>query len=217
MSSSSSKGLTDVPTDTEQEQEEREKKLRSERMERLKMNSRIGTPFAVRLMMASSISFLAGMGLGIRHGSQMAGFRFRAENAHRFPTSTTGWYLYHKSKNYHMAFGGVREGLKMGAKVSFWTTSFFAIEDLFDRYRGSKDFVNTVIASLSVAGTFSLWNRFPITVAARTAKMGLVFGVSYGLAQDALATFKGRSPGYMDFILRKGSQPTSKELPSGSI
>lgn len=154
MASISARGLEDV----DKEEEERAKKVRAERMQELRMNSRVGFPFAVRITMASSISFLAGMVLGIRHGSQMAGFRFRAENAHRFPTSSTGWYLYHKSKNYHMAFGGLQEGLKMGAKVTFWTTGFFAIENMFDQYRGSKDFINTVVASLSVAGTFSLWS-----------------------------------------------------------
>jgi hypothetical protein len=100
------------------------------------------------------------MGLGVSHGAQEAGLRFRAENAHRLPTSPTGWYLYHKSKNYKMAFGGVKEGIKMGAKVSVWTIGFFYIEDMFDRYRGTKDFINTVIASLSVAGAFSAWSKF---------------------------------------------------------
>lgn len=115
-------------------------------------------PFGMRLPLAATLSFVSGMALGISHGSQTAGLRFRAENAHRLPTTPTGWYLYHKSKNYHMALGGVKEGMKMGAKVSFWTAGFFGIEEMFDRYRGTKDFVNTVIASLSIAGGFSLWS-----------------------------------------------------------
>jgi len=115
-------------------------------------------PFGMRLPLATTLSFVSGMALGISHGSQTAGLRFRAENAHRLPTTPTGWYLYHKSKNYHMALGGVKEGMKMGAKVSFWTAGFFSIEEMFDRYRGTKDFVNTVIASLSIAGGFSLWS-----------------------------------------------------------
>ena len=121
----------------------------------------MGLPFGMRLPLATSISFLVGMGLGLSHGSQVAGLRFRAENAHRLPSTPTGWYLYHKSKNYNMAFGGVKEGIKMGAKVSFWTTCFFSIEETFDRYRGTKDFINTVIASLTVAGGFSLRSMSP--------------------------------------------------------
>lgn len=49
----------------------------------------------------------------------------------------------------------------MGTKVSIWTAGFFSIEEMFDRYRGTKDFINTVIASLSVAGAFSLWSIAP--------------------------------------------------------
>lgn len=133
---------------------------RKERIRLLKLNSRLGIPFPVRLPFVTSVSFMSGMALGLSHGSQAAGFRFRAENAHRLPDNPTGWYLYHKSKNYQMALGGVKEGFKMGAKISFWVTGFFSIEEMFDRYRGTKDFFNTVIASLSVAGGFSVYSMF---------------------------------------------------------
>jgi hypothetical protein len=192
---------------------------RAEQIRQLRLDSRFSLPFGMRLPLATSLSFVAGMALGLSHGSQTAGLRFRAENAHRLPQTPTGWYLYHKTKNYHMALGGVKEGLKMGAKISIWTGLFFSIEEMFDRYRGTKDFINTVIASLSVAGGFSLFSmsrplhtcsrltttdRFPLTTAARTAKSGLAVGLVYGLVQDALGAAKGRRPGYVDFILRKG-------------
>jgi len=54
-------------------------------------------------------------------------------------------------------------------------------------------------------------DRFPIVTAARTAKTGLAFGLAYGLIQDALATAKGRRPGYVDFILRKGRRRATTE------
>lgn len=88
----------------------------------------------------------------------MAGMRFRAENSHRFPTSQTGWYLYHKSKNYHVMLGGIKEGIKMGLKVGVWAGSFFVIENYVDGQRGTKDFVSTAVAGLGVAGSFSLWS-----------------------------------------------------------
>jgi len=59
-----------------------------------------------------------------------------------------------------MAFGGVKEGLKMGVKISAWVTAFFWIEDCWDEVRDQKDFLNTVVASLTVAGGFSLWSKF---------------------------------------------------------
>jgi hypothetical protein len=147
------------------EDEEAEKTARAlwrqEQIRQLRIDSRFSLPFGMRLPLATSLSFLVGMGLGVSHGSQVAGLRFRAENAHRLPSTPTGWYLYHKSKNYNVAFGGVKEGMKMGAKVSFWTAGFFSIEEVFDRYRGTKDFINTVIASLTVAGGFSLYSTPP--------------------------------------------------------
>lgn len=99
------------------------------------------------------------MCLGIAQGSKMAGLRFRAEHAHKLPTTTPGWFLYHKSKNYHVAFSSIKEGLKMGGRVSIWTTAMFAIENMFDVWRGYPDAINTVLASVTVAGGFSLWRK----------------------------------------------------------
>ncbi len=120
--------------------------------------SRLSLPDVIRIPIAIMASFTVGMGLGAAQGSTMAGLRFRAEHAHKLPQTTTGWYLYHKSKNYHVAYGGIREGLRMGGKVSFWTTAIFGIETLFDKYRGTMDLVNTVLACVTAAGGFSLWS-----------------------------------------------------------
>lgn len=122
-------------------------------------NSRLSMPSFVRIPGAAVAGFSIGMSLGLSMGSKMAGLRFRAEHAHKLPTTTAGWYLYHKSKNYHLAFGGLKEGLRTGARLSVLTTAMFCAENLFDVYRGSKDMFNTVGASLAVAGGFSLISR----------------------------------------------------------
>jgi len=49
-----------------------------------------------------------------------------------------------------------------------------------------------------------LTDRFPITTAARTAKSGLVIGLAYGIAQDAVGYVRGRVPGYVEFLHRGG-------------
>ncbi len=122
---------------------------------------RLSLPFHIRLPVASSVSFLTGMALGLSHGSQSAGLCFRAENAHRLPQTPTGWYLYHKSKNYHMMLGGVKEGFKMGGKVSVWVGGFFVVEEAVDRLRGGRrDFFSTIVAGLGMAGGFSLWSKW---------------------------------------------------------
>ena len=121
--------------------------------------SRLSIPSALRIPSATVLGFIGGFGLGISHGGKMAGMRYRAENSHRFPTTQVGWYLYHKSKNYHIALGGIKEGMKMGAKVSLWAGSFFVVEEVIDRLRGTKDFVSTSVAGLGIAGVFSAWSK----------------------------------------------------------
>ncbi|KAI0509072.1 hypothetical protein F5B22DRAFT_370469 [Xylaria bambusicola] len=182
--------------------------LTREEYTQLWKDSRLSIPPLVRIPAAATTAFGIGMTLGLAHGSKMAGLRFRAEHAHRLPTTTTGWYLYHKSKNYHLALGGLKEGFKVGARLSVLSTAMFFAENLFDVYRGSQDFISTVVASLAVAGGFSLWNRFSAAETARTAKKGLIFGLAYGGIQDALSLAKGRSVGYVTFIRKQIGKPS---------
>lgn len=125
-------------------------------------DNRLSIPFFVRFPSVTAGAFFTGLGLGISYGGKTAGMRFRAENSHRFPTTSTGWYLYHKTKNYHIMLGGIKEGLKMGSKLAFWGGGFFVVEEAVDRLRGSKDFLSTVVAALSIAGGFSAWSMILI-------------------------------------------------------
>lgn len=142
-------------------------------------SERLSLPFPLRLPLATSIAALSGLTLGLAHGSQERGLRFRAENAHRLPNSQVGWYLYHKSKNYHVALGGIQEGCKMALKQGFWVGAFFGMEEAVDRARfaarrrwvrlrgrgdvgdvvASRDFCSSVLAGLGTAGGFSAWSR----------------------------------------------------------
>lgn len=112
-----------------------------------------------RLLLGSVASSLVGASLGALQGGQMAQLRFRAEHAHKMPDTTAGWYLYHKSKNYHAMQGGIREGFRMGFKTGFWSLMALSLESTVDRYRGSSDMFSTVVATLTVAGAFSLWRE----------------------------------------------------------
>lgn len=119
---------------------------------------RLSIPDAVRIPLASSTALLIGFTLGVSQGIKTAGMRFRAEHAHKLPTTKMGWYFYHKSKNYNSIWGGAKEGARMGAKICFWTTAMFGIEHMFDAYRGTADIFNTVTACVTVSGAFSLWS-----------------------------------------------------------
>ncbi|EGZ76388.1 hypothetical protein NEUTE2DRAFT_76769, partial [Neurospora tetrasperma FGSC 2509] len=164
---------------------------------------RLSTPDAVRIPLASSTALLIGFTLGMSQGIKTAGMRFRAEHAHKLPTTKMGWYFYHKSKNYNSIWGGAKEGARMGAKICFWTTAMFGIEHMFDAYRGTADIFNTVTACVTVAGAFSLWNRFSLPMAARTTKTALVVGLAYGGLQDVAGIARGRPIGYVEFLKRR--------------
>lgn len=166
---------------------------------------RLSLPTPARCTYGALGGFATGLFLGVSHGSQTSGLRFRAENAHRLPTTQKGWYLYHKSKNYNAMLGGLKDGLKLGPKLSLWAGSVFALEAAVDNIRGprEKDFLSTTVATLTVAGAWSLWNRLPLTTAARTAKLGLYSGLAFGLLQDLAGLARGRRLAYVDFLTRK--------------
>ncbi|KAL2888997.1 Cell cycle control protein G10 family protein [Ceratocystis lukuohia] len=171
------------------------RQLHSQAFPALAVNDRprLGIPTSVRLLAAGSSSFAAGALLGMTQGGRMAQLRFRAEHAHKMPSTMTGWYLYHKSKNYHAAQGAIVEGVRMGCRLGVWTTAVFALEQTVDRYRGRRDLVSTVLASLTVAGLFSVWNRFNMPTFTRTARYGLAFGLAYGGLQDAVFAAQGNA------------------------
>ena len=83
-------------------------------------NERLSLPPEFRIALASFAALCTGTISGAMRGVKMSGLRFRAENAHRLPTSQKGWYYYHKSKNYQASLAAFREGPKMGAQLAFW-------------------------------------------------------------------------------------------------
>lgn len=117
----------------------------------------IATPS--RLALGALSSALVGFSLGATQGGQMAQLRFRAEHAHKMPDTTAGWYFYHKSKNYRSMQGGIREGFRMGFKTGVWSLMALSLESTVDRLRGASDMFSTTIATLTVAGAFSIWRK----------------------------------------------------------
>ena len=173
-------------------------------------DSRLSIPLELRATMVVMSSFIAGMALGATHGSTKAAFRYRAENAHRMPTTPQGWFLYQKSKNYHSALGGMKEGVKMGSIVTAWTTLFVLAEATVDEARSKafpgtrqRDVGSTVVAGLTVAGLYSWQNHLDHWTTARTARLGLKWSFVLGLAQDGVAWAVGQPPAYVDWVANK--------------
>ncbi|KAL1958432.1 hypothetical protein VTO42DRAFT_4533 [Malbranchea cinnamomea] len=173
---------------------------------------RLGTPFFIRLPIAMGGAFVLGMAMGASYGSTKAAYRFRAENAHRFPTTSTGWYQYHKSKNYKSMLGGLKEGLKMGSKLGVGTMAFCLFEETVDHARnGHADFLSTITAGLSFSGIYSVLARHDIYTAARTVKLSLKMSLAYGLLQDAISTLKGNPPWYIGFLFNAKDERAANE------
>jgi len=129
--------------------------------DQLLATSRLSLPFPIRLPVATAAAFIGGMSLGTTYGAKKASLLYRAENAHRLPRSQRDWYFYHKTKNYKVAWAGLKEGAKLGSKLSFWVASYFCCEHVLDEFWDRNDFSNSVVASLVVSGGFSLWSEFP--------------------------------------------------------
>lgn len=197
-----------------------------------KQFNRLSLPFPTRLTLSCFTSSTPGFFLGAAKGMKDSEMRFRAENAHRLPTSTAGWYLYHKSKNYNALLGGIKEGARMGLKLSIWTAVFFGMEEGVDRGRarivrvyrntlgkprreldeeedalrlsqvaGNRDFLSTGFAGLGAGGAFAAWNRMPLPTATRLMKMGMKYGLLWGVVQDVVnVAVKGRRLGYVEFL-----------------
>ena len=122
-----------------------------------KSSPRLGIDVQFRLPLSTVTAFIAGTVLGASHGSNNAAFKFRAENAHRFPTNPSGWYQYHKTKNYKSMVGAVKEGFKLGTRLGFGAFTFCIFEETVDLARGGRrDFLSTVTAGLSFSGAYSL-------------------------------------------------------------
>lgn len=118
---------------------------------------RLGMEVKKRLPYTTFAAFTAGMTIGSFHGSKKAAYRFRAENAHRFPTTSAAWFQYHKSKNYTAIVGGVKEGMRMGFKLGAGAFAFCLFEETVDYARhDTRDFLSTVTAGLSFSGIYSL-------------------------------------------------------------
>jgi hypothetical protein len=167
-----------------------------------KKQYRLGLPLVNRTILGALSAFTVGAILGVSHGARREGLRFRAENAHRLPTSQKGWYFYHKSKNYNAMFGGMKEGLRMGLRMSLWAVGFIWLEAAADHnrgYGGQQDFLSTTTAGVATAALWSAWHRFPAATTVRTGKLGLKIGLGLGLGQDLLGYARGREISYIEY------------------
>ena len=91
-----------------------------------------------RYLVLPSVCAATGLSLGLMQGSRAEGLRFLAENAHRAPTTVKGWYLYKKTKNYRMMWGGLKAGGRDALKLGSVGLTWAALEDGLERVGQQK-------------------------------------------------------------------------------
>jgi len=91
-----------------------------------------------------------GLALGFLRGSRASSLRYLAENAHRPPKTVEEWYFYHKTKNYKVLLGGLKQSGRDGLKFAGAGASWVAFEEAARRV-GLGD-AKEVIAGVGLAG-----------------------------------------------------------------
>ena len=93
-----------------------------------------------------------------------------------------------------------------------WGALFLVVEEAFDLCKGAKDFTSSAGAGLTMAGVFSaVYHRGDLFTSARTAKIALVGGTGFGLAQDLLGWVRGDTPVYVGWLRRRFGRKGERE------
>lgn len=117
-------------------------------------------PISRTLAIAMTAS-MVGVIIGGQREWQRAALRFRAEHAHRMPTSQKDWFFFQRAKSNYAMAAAMATAPKLGLKLAAATVGLVVMEEAIDNVRGnkSKDLFSSVGASLSAAGVFSLWRE----------------------------------------------------------
>ncbi|CAG8623632.1 7458_t:CDS:1 [Ambispora leptoticha] len=117
--------------------------------------ARISMSTSQRIALATASGAFWGFIFGGYEGSKRSGLQYRAENAHKLPTTKGGWYFYHKRKNYKMLLGGFKRGVRYAFFTGSLCFSFVGLEAVLDRLSGETNVLNTVAAGVGTALWFS--------------------------------------------------------------
>lgn len=121
-----------------------------------------------RLYQVPGAALAVGTIIGAVRGSRKEGLRFLAENAHRAPTTLQGWYFYNKTKNYRKILGGLREGGRLGLKLSATAMGWVTIEESIRTFGHGVEGAAEVGAGVGTGAMFGLVCECPRRALRRT-------------------------------------------------
>ena len=129
----------------------------------------------------TSLCTISGLVLGTVQGTRLASLQYTAEQSHKRPSSKTGWFLYHRRKNYFAFLKGIRmHGLPMGARFGSVCGLLFAGDVLLDMYRHRISVWHSMVSGCGTALIFSVVQRLPVTMAVKAVGAGSILGLGYG-------------------------------------
>lgn len=130
----------------------------------------------------TSTTFAVGFLTGALTGARLAGLQYTAEHSHYKPASKHGWYLYHKRKNYTMAWHGIRKGLLFGSRFGAMCGCFYATDVCMDLATdGAVVPWTSVLSGAGTALVFSRMYKLTPTMRSSALKAGLLAGASFSL------------------------------------
>ncbi|POY72001.1 hypothetical protein BMF94_5010 [Rhodotorula taiwanensis] len=160
------------------------------------------------LVLGPAAAFSFGFTSGVVSASKLASKQFLAENAHRLPTTVQGWYFYQKTKNYRVAWSGIKGGLRTGARLGLWTGAFLGCEELVDRAcrfavdrsgvddpdRVKSKWISGTVAGAGLATAAGWYYRLHRASAPRRLAIGLAMGALAGATIDLRDWLRGKLP-----------------------
>lgn len=115
-----------------------------------------------RLIYVPSMAGFWGFLLGGYQGGKLAGYQYMAERQHTPPKTVSGWYFYHKTKNYHVMLKATRSGVKTATKLAAICTGYEAIQFSSDvvLFDGATHPFSSVLSGFITSGIFSRLGTF---------------------------------------------------------
>lgn len=168
-------------------------------------HNRLSRPGPARLTFYFTNAFAIFWVIGFLQARRLAAHQFLAENSHRLPTSDAGWYLYHRSKNYKVAWRGIQAGFKHGIAGGACAFVYGFTEEAWDQgvRKGKVDALGSMVAGTTVAATFAVVKRMRLRPTLRCLRVGAGLGLVSGIAQDLLRWSRGATPWYIEELRQK--------------
>ncbi|OLY82221.1 hypothetical protein AYI68_g3660 [Smittium mucronatum] len=156
-----------------------------------------------RITLLTITGALSGAVVGGYIGGRSASWQYLAERSHNLPTTVSGWYYYHKWKNYRVVLGAIKKASYYGIRIGFVSGAYELVEAAVDKYVVERtSALGSVAAGFTVSLLCASAARLPRSSFYRLVKMGTLGGFCIGVSQDAIDWYvKGEIPFYLKSIL----------------